>query len=116
MELRVRESTGKWYAVLTRSRQEKIAARTLEALGIRHFLPLHAEKRQWSDRIQLIHAPLFPGYLFVHLDTSSSSRLDVLKAPGVARFIGDHAGPSYIDDSEIEQIRAVTSCGVEPCA
>ena len=108
-------STGstRWYAVSTRSRQEKVAARTLQALGICHFLPLQVQRRQWSDRRQIIEAPLFPGYLFVHIDPWSSSRLDVLKAPGVARFIGDHAGPSPINDAEIEDIRTLTSCGVE---
>jgi transcription termination/antitermination protein NusG len=106
-------SRTRWYAVSTRSRQEKVAANTLQALGISHFLPLQLQKRQWSDRVQTIHTPLFPGYLFVHIDPWSCSKLDVLKVPGIARFIGDHTGPLPIDNSEIDSIRSVASCGME---
>src|ERR1700756_4650080 len=115
MEYRTSESNSRtcWYAVSTRSRQEKAATNTLEALGIAHFLPLQAQKRQWSDRIQTIHAPLFPGYLFVHIDAWSSARLNVLKVPGVARFVGDNTGPLAIQNSEIDDIRRLVEGGVE---
>lgn len=106
-------SRSRWYAVSTRSRQEKTAAGTLETLGITHFLPLQAQRRQWSDRVQTIHAPLFPGYLFVHIDPWTSAKLNVLKVPGVARFVGDHTGPLPIDNSEIEAIRIITHCEVQ---
>src|SRR5271170_463751 len=107
MEHRSCESNSRtrWYAVSTQSRQEKVAANTLGALGITHFLPLQLRKRQWSDRIQAIDVPLFPGYLFVHIDPWSSVKIEVLKAPGVARFIGDRTGPLPIQDSEIDGIR-----------
>jgi len=107
------DSRACWYAVSTRSRQEKVAANTLQALGITHFLPLRLQKRQWSDRIQAINVPLFPGYLFVHIDPWSGTKLDVLKAPGVTRFIGDRTGPLPIQGSEIEGIRSLVHCGVE---
>ena len=115
MERRLSESNSRtrWYAVATRSRQEKIAANTLQALGIAHFLPLQSQKRQWSDRIQTINVPLFPGYLFVHIDPWTSAKLDVLKAPGVARFVGDRSGPLPVQASEIESIRDVVQRGVE---
>jgi len=114
MEFRTSESTRtRWYAVSTRSRQEKIAASTLEALGITHFLPLQAQKRQWSDRVQTIHAPLFPGYLFVHIDPWSSVRLNVLKTPGIARFVSDNTGPLPIQNSEIDDIRRLVEGGVD---
>jgi transcription antitermination factor NusG len=107
------DSRTHWYAVSTQSRQEKVAANTLQALGIKHFLPLQLQKRQWSDRIRVINVPLFPGYLFVHIDPWSSRKLEVLKAPGVTRFVGDRTGPSPIEDAEIEGIRDLLHCGVE---
>jgi transcriptional antiterminator NusG len=115
MEYRLSKSnsSARWYAVSTRSRQEKVAASTLQALGISHFLPLQAQKRQWSDRVQTIQAPLFPGYLFVHIDPWSGAKLDVLKAPGIARFVGDQTGPLPIDDSDIDNIRSMANCGEE---
>ena len=115
MEQRLSQSNSRarWYAVSTQSRQEKVAANTLQALGITHFLPLQLQKRQWSDRIQSINVPLFPGYLFVNIDPWSSLKLEVLKAPGIARFIGDRTGPLPIQDSEIENIQSLVHCGVE---
>ena len=65
---------GAWYAVLTRSRQEKTAASMLDYLAVANFLPLTTQERRWSDRKQMISVPLFPGYLFVRVVRSSEIR------------------------------------------
>jgi transcription antitermination factor NusG len=102
-----------WFAVWTRSRQEKVAASMLETLGVPHFLPLKSEIRQWSDRKQTVHVPLFSGYLFVRMNPSKDSRIHVLKAPGIAGFVGNSAGPLPIPDQQIEDIRTVLTRRVE---
>ena len=106
-----------WYAVSTRSRQEKIAASMLENLEVAHFLPLVEEERQWSDRKQKVTLPLFPGYLFVQIARSNELLLRVLKVPGVVDFVGSRSGPLEIPKSEIESVRAVVSRGFcySPC-
>jgi transcription antitermination factor NusG len=108
----------RWFAVWTRSRQEKLAATMLESLGVNHFLPLKSELRQWSDRKQPVSVPLFSGYLFVRIDPMKESRLKVLRAPGVAGLVGNHVGPVPIPDQQIEDIRTVlatrTECAVVP--
>lgn len=109
------ESEARWYAVWTRSRQEKSAAAMLSQFGIEHYLPLKAEIRQWSDRKQTIETPLFSGYLFVYVDALKGSRLQVLKAPGIVAFVGNQSGPLPIPDQQIEDIRAVLKAGV-PCS
>lgn len=98
-------ATCQWYALWTKSRHEKTAASTLGALGIAHYLPLQSELRQWTDRKQTVEVPLFPGYLFVHIDALSKSKLDVLKAPGVVGFVGNSTGPLPIPEREIESVR-----------
>ena len=102
-----------WFAVWTRSRQEKVAASMLETLGVPHFLPLKSEIRQWSDRKQTVHVPLFSGYLFVKMNPTRDSRLQVLKAPGIAGFVGNSSGPLPIPDRQIEDIRTVLAQRVE---
>ena len=77
------DPSARWYAVWTKSRQEKSAAATLGSLGISHYLPLYSELRQWSDRKQAIQVPLFPGYLFVHVNPLSRNKRKVLMTPGV---------------------------------
>jgi transcription antitermination factor NusG len=104
---------SRWYAVWTRSRQEKVAAAMLRTLGIQHFLPLNSELRQWSDRKQLVEVPLFSGYLFVCISLLKNSKLQVLKIPGIGAFVGNQTGPLPIPDQQIEDIRTVVTAGVE---
>jgi len=106
-------SEPRWFAVWTRSRQEKIAAAMLGTLGVQHFLPLKSELRQWSDRKQTVHLPLFSGYLFVRMDPNKDSRLQVLKTPGIAGFVGNNTGPLPIPDQQIDDIRTVLTENVE---
>jgi transcription antitermination factor NusG len=102
-----------WFAVWTRSRQEKTSAAMLEAVGVPHFLPLKSEVRQWSDRKQTIAVPLFTGYLFVRINPAKDSRLEVLKTPGIAGFVGNQTGPLPVPDQQIEDIRTVLEKRVE---
>ena len=102
-----------WYAVLARSRQEKVAASMLNSLGIRHFLPLIPEVRRWSDRNQTVSLPLFPCYLFVNIARSCQTQLRILKVPGIINFVGGPQGPIAIPEEQIDSVRAVLSNGIE---
>jgi transcription antitermination factor NusG len=104
---------SRWFAVWTRSRQEKVVAATLNRSGIPHYLPLKSELRKWSDRKQMVETPLFSGYLFVNINVMTSSRLQVLKVPGVGALVGNQMGPLPIPDQQIEDIRKVLTAGVE---
>jgi transcription antitermination factor NusG len=104
---------SRWFAVWTRSRQEKAAAAVLETLSVQHFLPLKSELRQWSDRRQIVSVPLFSGYLFVRMNPTKDSRLQVLKAPGIVGFVGKSTGPLPIPDEQIDAIRTVLNRGVD---
>ena len=104
---------ARWYAVWTRSRQEKASAGMLEGLGIEHYLPLNSELRQWSDRKQLVESPLFSGYLFVRTSLSYKSKLRVLKVPGIVAFVGNQSGALPIPDQQIEDVRTVLTARVE---
>lgn len=102
----------RWYAVWTRSRQEKAVASTLSTLGVRHYLPLKSELRTWSDRKQRVEVPLFSGYVFVCMNPFRDCRLRVLKVPAVVSFVGNQTGPLPIPDQQIEAIRRVLTAGV----
>ena len=104
-------ASARWYAVWTRSRQEKSAAMILDALSIPHYLPMKSELRQWSDRKQTIWSPLFSGYLFVRIDLGRENQLQVLQTPGIVSLVGNQTGPLPIPDQEIESIRKVLDCG-----
>jgi transcription antitermination factor NusG len=106
-------SDSRWFAVWTRSRQEKMAASMLETLGVPHFLPLKSEVHRWTDRKQTVQVPLFTGYLFVRMNPTKDSRLQILKTPGIAGLVGNHTGPLPIPDQQIEDIHMVLTQRVE---
>lgn len=99
-----------WYALSTRSRQEKLASMTLESMGITHFLPVIDEEHRWSDRKKVVTVPLFPGYMFVQVALTSEIHL-IRKVRGIVDFVGNHRGPLAIPLKEIENVRALVSRG-----
>jgi transcription antitermination factor NusG len=96
-----------WYAVLCRSRHEKLVATSLSNMGIANFLPMVSEVHYWSDRRKLVDTPLFPGYVFVQILNSTGAQLRVLKTTGVVRFVGNRQGPLAIPEQEISDVQTV---------
>lgn len=66
-------------------------------------------RRRWSDRIKLVDAILFPGYIFCQF--CFEQRLAVLNAPGVRGVVTSGKSPLPVDDSEIEALRALVATG-----
>ncbi len=102
-----------WYAIRTRSRQEKVCANALQSLGIKVFLPTVTEIHRWSDRKKAVTVPLFASYLFVHTAVSRQAQLRILKVPGCVNFVGNHSGPLAIPEREIEDIRSLLANRVD---
>ncbi|HMS86439.1 MAG TPA: UpxY family transcription antiterminator [Nitrospira sp.] len=108
-----RETELRWYAIHTRSHQEKQVRDRLLAGGIEPFLPLSRVQRQWSDRKVWARSPLFRGYCFARFTLGNS--LAILKTAGVARIVGI-LKPEPIQDEEIAVLQRVTAadCMTEP--
>ena len=70
---------------------------------IEHFLPCYRSLRQWKDRRVTLEMPLFPGYIFVHMDFAD--RMKVLTLPNVVGLIGSKNSPSIVSPEEIDRIR-----------
>ncbi len=94
----------KWLAAYTRSRQEHRVARQLHEQGIANLLPLYEKFSRWSDRIQRVQAPLFPGYVFVNIE--DRERAHVLRTPGVVKIVSSAGKPYSLPDHEVEILRA----------
>jgi transcription antitermination factor NusG len=95
-----------WFAVQTRPRHEKKVSLGFKEKGIHSFLPLHREKRQWSDRQQWIESPLFSNYVFVQISATVESRVSVLRTSGVIRFAGVRGG-TPVPREQIENLQAI---------
>jgi transcription antitermination factor NusG len=101
-----------WYAIRTRSRHEKMVSEQLEQQGIETFLPLVKRTHKWSDRTKEVELPLFSGYNFVRVVFSSPERLRVLRAHGVAGFVGINGAGTAIPESQIQDIRTLLTSNV----
>jgi len=97
------EAGPQWFALRVRPRSEKAVAEALRGKGYEDFLPLHRERRRWSDRVAEVELPLFPGYVFSRFDVRK--RLPVLTIPGVMLVVGVAKVPHPIDDREIEALQ-----------
>lgn len=78
-----------WYAIWTRSHCEQLVSDQLEAKGFDVFLP---KSSVWSTRRGVRRqndVPLFPGYLFVHHAIDKHSHVEIIKARGVVRVLGE---------------------------
>jgi transcription antitermination factor NusG len=56
---------GNWHLLHTKSRQEKVVAADLAAMGIAYYLPLVRQVRYYGRRKAKVAMPLFPGYVFL---------------------------------------------------
>jgi transcription antitermination factor NusG len=95
----------KWFAVFTRSHHEKSAVQHLWDRGIESFLPLYRTVHQWSHHRKAdLELPLFPNYLFVHIEPQE--RIRTLAAAGVLSLVSQGNVPTPLPDVEIEGLRA----------
>lgn len=103
-------SSYPWYAIRTRSNQERLSATVLAAKGYDPFLPTYRVRRRWSDRVVVSELPVFSGYVFCRFDVKK--RLPILTTPGVVSLVGFGTEPAAISDSEIEAIQSVLGSGL----
>ena len=92
-----------WYAIYTKPRAEKKVASRLSDRGIDMYCPLKKTMRQWSDRKKMVEIPVFPSYVFVHIEPQE--RQKVLETPGVVQFVYWLGKPAVIRQLEIDRIR-----------
>jgi transcription antitermination factor NusG len=99
-----------WYAIRVRSNFEQTTSAFLTANGYEAFLPTYRERRQWSDRVKEIDAPLFRGYVFCQMDVQV--RQVVVRAPGFLNIVS--AGSTFLPvaDSEIDAVRTIVNSPV----
>ncbi len=104
MEKNTGNKIKKWYAIYTKSRNEKKLAANLEAKGIEVYLPLLKILKQWSDRKKWVEIPLFRSYIFVHI--YDKNYLDVLQTEGVVRFVTFRNERIPIPENQIIAVRS----------
>ena len=101
----------KWYVLYTKPRNEKKATDRLTQAGYEMYCPLIKTVRQWSDRKKKVSVPMFPSYVFCHVD--EAGRQIVVRDPGVLNFVFWLGKPAVVRDHEIEAIRKIENHGID---
>lgn len=102
-----------WHVLWTHSHCEQLVCDQLAARGFHTFLP---QMEVWSVRAgrrRLISAPMFPGYLFLNDALDKGGYIEVCKARGLARILGEGWDrPAVVPEAEIAAVRRVATSRV----
>jgi transcriptional antiterminator NusG len=103
-------SRPQWYALYTRSHCEQLVYDQLAAKGLSAFLP---KMEIWSRRGGFRHrlpTPMFPSYLFLQHCMDKLSFIEICKARGLVRILGERWDRlSVVPEAEINAIQRVLS-------
>ena len=105
--------TPRWRVLWTHSNCEQLVSDQLAAKGFDLFLPT---VETWSRRggvRRLSRVPLFRGYLFLRHAMDKASYLEVYKARGLVRVLGERWDRlDAVPDTEIEDIKRLVHSGL----
>ena len=106
-------TTPHWRVIWTRSNCEQLVYDQLVAKGFDPFLPtVEAWCRRAGSRL-LARIPLFRGYLFLRHAMDKASYVEVCKARGLVRVLGERWDRlDVVPDCEIEGIQRVLRSGL----
>jgi transcriptional antiterminator RfaH len=93
-----------WYLVYAKPRQEKTAVENLLRQKYEVYFP---QIRMWRTRRgarQLVVEPLFPRYLFIHLDSQSDNWAPIRSTLGVTSLVRFGAEPARVPDPLIDYL------------
>ena len=107
MVSQIKKETVRWYALYTKSRNEKKVYQRLVDDGYECFLPMQSVVRQWSDRKKVVEVPLINSYVFVRMVLSQ--RFVVLQDPGAVCFINFERLPAPVADKDIDYLKRILS-------
>ena len=98
--------TQGWHVVFVKSHHERKVDMRLKLLNIDSFLPMVSTVRQWSDRKKKVTVPLFPGYIFVNINTTKDYS-KALSVSGVLNFLYQDNKFALVKDCEMSNIRKI---------
>jgi transcriptional antiterminator RfaH len=96
-----------WYVIHTKPKQEQRALLNLVRQGYECFLPMRATEILRQGALMMIDEPLFPRYLFIHLDPGESEKGwgPIRSTYGVSQMVAFGNEPAQIDSTFIEAMR-----------
>jgi len=81
------QSSRAWYLVYTKPLQEKVARENLARQDYEAYLPLIRNRRRRAGRGVDVVEPMFPRYLFIHLNSTTDNWGPIRSTVGVANLV-----------------------------
>lgn len=83
-----------WLGVLTKVNLERVAITNIERQGFLTYCPMIQRFRRHARKVEMVERPLFPGYVFVDLNTAKGKWRSLLSTKGVRSIVrfGDRLG------------------------
>jgi transcription elongation factor/antiterminator RfaH len=98
------ETNGRWYAVQCQPHRERGAAAHLQNQNFEVFLPSREVMRRHARKIETVRRPLFPGYLFLHLDLTRDPWRCINSTFGVVRIVMQNELPAAAPPGVVEAL------------
>ena len=92
-----------WYLVQLKPNGHRLAKANLERQGVKTFLPLQNVTTRSAHKFVDRHVPLFPGYMFVELDTAQNAWRKVNSTLGAARIVSLGGTPTLVPSAIINK-------------
>jgi transcriptional antiterminator RfaH len=99
------DPVSRWYVAQTQPHAETKASLHLRRQGFGVYFPRYRKQRRHARRVEKIAAPLFPGYVFVAIDTATQRWLSINSTVGVARLVRDGDYPAPVPQHVIDALK-----------
>ncbi len=104
--------SGGWGVVRVKAKQECLASQHLKRQSFRVYCPLiHRRARRASKWVDVC-SPMFPGYVFVHIDLAHLRWRPIQSTIGVKQLMCVAGRPSLLDENFIDDLRSRERDGV----
>ena len=106
MSPKIQSPQKAWYLVYTKPRQESVAEDNLVRQAYVVYLPRVRHMRKRQGRQVAVIEPLFPRYLFIHLDTQNDNWSPIRSTFGVASLVRFGSEPAKVPDEFVSHLQA----------
>jgi transcriptional antiterminator RfaH len=96
---------SRWYVIQCKPREERRALANLERQGFCCYLPMRTVEKLRHGCRHDVSEPLFPGYLFIHLNELSDNWHPIRSTRGVIQLVRFREYPIALPDGMIDVIR-----------
>ncbi len=93
-----------WFVVRTKPNFDAQASQRLAAQGYQVYFPVYRKRRSHARRVDVVAAPLFPGYGFVALDLTCDRWRAINGTAGVDRLLSNGDVPLRVALGVVERI------------